>query len=63
MSKKERFFFFGFGQSAKYFVDYLLNSKRKFVFASTNTKKTKNIYFKKKNLPLISLKIRYLIRI
>ena len=48
MSKKERFFFFGFGQSAKYFVDYLLNSKRKFIFASTNTKKTKNIYFKKK---------------
>ena len=48
MSKKERFFFFGFGQSAKYFVNHLLNSKRKFVFASTNTKKTKNIYFKKK---------------
>ena len=48
MSKKERFFFFGFGQSAKYFVNHLLNSRRKFIFASTNTKKTKNIYFKKK---------------
>ena len=48
MSKKERFFFFGFGQSAKYFVKHLLNSRRKFIFASTNTKTTKNIYFKKK---------------
>ena len=48
MSKKERFFFFGFGQSAKYFVNHLLNSRRKFIFASTNTQKTKNIYFKKK---------------
>ncbi len=48
MSKKERFFFFGFGQSAKYFVNHLLNSRKKFIFASTNTKKTKNIYFKKK---------------
>ena len=43
-----KFFFFGFGQSAKYFVEELLKSKTKFVFFATNTTRTKNIYFKKK---------------
>ncbi len=48
MKKKMKFFFFGFGQSAKYFVEELLKSKTKFVFFATNTTRTKNIYFKKK---------------
>ncbi len=48
MKIKEKFFFFGFGQTAKYFVSELLRQKRNFTFLSTNTKKTKAYYFKKK---------------
>ena len=48
MKIKEKFFFFGFGQTAKYFVSELLRQKRNFTFLSTNTKKTKTYYFKKK---------------
>ena len=40
MNNKDRFFFFGFGQSAKYLVNNLIRSKKKFTFCSTNTKKT-----------------------
>ena len=38
--KKDKFFFFGFGQTAKYFVNNLKQSKKKFIFDATNTKKT-----------------------
>ncbi len=48
MKKKVTFFFFGFGQSAKYFVKELQLSKKKFVFFATNTSKTCNTYFNKK---------------
>ena len=48
MKKKVTFFFFGFGQSAKYFLKELLRSKKKFNFFATNTSKTHNIYFNKK---------------
>ncbi len=37
---KDRFFFFGFGQTAKYLVKNLERSKKKFSFSATNTKKT-----------------------
>ncbi len=37
---KDKFFFFGFGQTAKYFVNNLEKSKKKFIFSATNTKKT-----------------------
>tara|TARA_A100001011_G_scaffold386274_1_gene461773 strand:- start:2681 stop:3553 length:873 start_codon:yes stop_codon:yes gene_type:complete len=48
MEKRDNFFFFGFGQSAKYLVKELVISKKKFSFCATNTKKTKTIYFAKK---------------
>ena len=48
MEKKATFFFFGFGQSAKYFLRELCKSKKKFNFFTTNTSKTRNIYFNKK---------------
>ena len=48
MKKKNKFFFFGFGQSAKYFVKELIDSKITFSFSTTNTKKTQILYFKKK---------------
>ena len=48
MEKKATFFFFGFGQSAKYFLKEFSKSKKKFNFFTTNTSKTHNIYFNKK---------------
>ena len=48
MEKKVTFFFFGFGQSAKYFLKEFSKTKTKFNFFSTNTSKTHNIYFNKK---------------
>ena len=48
MKKKNKFFFFGFGQTAKYFVKELINSKKNFSFCATNTKKTSLFYFNKK---------------
>jgi len=44
MKKGQIFFFFGFGQAAKYFVKELISSKQKFTFYATNTKKTKLLY-------------------
>ena len=41
MKKKSKFFFFGFGQVAKYFVRELISSDQKFLFYATNTNKTK----------------------
>ena len=49
MINKEKFFFFGFGQTAKYFLKELLNSKKDFSFCATNTKKTQNKSFKNKH--------------
>ena len=37
---KDKFFFFGFGQTAKYLVKSLEHSNKKFTFSATNTKKT-----------------------
>ena len=46
--KKKKFFFFGFGQSAKYFVRELVKSKVNFTFCATNTEKTTSRIFEKK---------------
>ena len=43
--KKINFFFFGFGQSAKYFVRELVKSKVNFTFCATNTEKTTSRIF------------------
>ena len=48
MEKKATFFFFGFGQSAKYFLKELSKSKKKFNIFTTNTSKTRNIYYNNK---------------
>ena len=48
MEKKAIFFFFGFGQSAKYFLKEFSKEKKRFNFFTTNTSKTRNIYFNKK---------------
>ena len=55
--KKINFFFFGFGQTAKYFVRELVKSKVSFTFCATNTKKTKSHIFEKKNLIHINSEI------
>ena len=66
MKQKIKFFFFGFGQTAKYFVKELIKSNKKFTFSATNTKKSSvsnfnkrkfksfkfnNIFFDRKLLP------------
>ena len=48
--KKKKFFFFGFGQSAKYFVRELVKSKVNFTFCATNTEKTTSRIFEKKKI-------------
>ncbi len=48
MKKKLNFFFFGFGQSAKYFVKELIKAKKNFSISSTNTKRTSLKSFSKK---------------
>ena len=40
MKNKDKFFFFGFGQTAKYFVNNLIKSKKNFSMSATNTTKT-----------------------
>ena len=62
MINKDKFFFFGFGQTAKYLIKNLVNSKKKFTFCATNTKKTILKTFGKKNLNLLSLKINFMIK-
>ena len=59
---KDRFFFFGFGQTAKYLVSNLKQSKKNFSFSATNTKKTTLKTYDKKNLNLLSLKINFTIK-
>ena len=48
MKKRDKFFFFGFGQTAKYLVNNLVQSKKKFSFNATNTKRTSLKTFGKK---------------
>ena len=48
MKKKIKFFFFGFGQTAKYFIKELSRSKKKFIFFATNTKKSHFLNFNKR---------------
>ena len=50
MKNKDKFFFFGFGQTAKYLVNNLAQSKKKFSFNATNTKRTSLKTFGKKKL-------------
>jgi len=38
---KNKYFFFGFGQVAKYFLKYLIKKKKKFEFNTTSTLPTK----------------------
>ena len=45
---KDRFFFFGFGQTARYLIKNLEQSKKKFTLSATNTKKTTLKTFGKK---------------
>ena len=48
MKNKDKFFFFGFGQTAKYFVNNLIKSKKNFTISATNTTKTVLKIFKGK---------------
>lgn len=50
MKNKDKFFFFGFGQTAKYLVFNLKQSKKKFTFSATNTKKNRTQDFWKKEI-------------
>ncbi len=50
MKKQEKFFFFGFGQTAKYFIRELRGSKKKYIFFATSTKKTGIHYLDKKKI-------------
>ena len=61
MKNKDKFFFFGFGQTAKYLVNNLVQSKKKFSFNATNTKRTSLKTFGKKNLNLLSSEINFTI--
>ncbi len=56
MKNKDKFFFFGFGQSAKYLVKNLEQSKKKFNFCATNTKKTSLKTFRNKKFKSFKLK-------
>ncbi|MDC3152206.1 NAD-dependent epimerase/dehydratase family protein [Pelagibacteraceae bacterium] len=56
MSNKDNFFFFGFGQTAKYFVNNLDQSKKKFTLSATNTKKTSLKTFCKKKFKSFKFK-------
>ena len=51
---KDRFFFFGFGQTARYLIKNLEQSKKKFSFTATNTKKTTLKTFGKKKFLSLS---------
>ena len=59
MKKNDKFFFFGFGQTAKYLVDNLERSKKKFSFSTTNTKKTMQRSFGKKKYKSFKFKDKF----
>tara|TARA_Y100000992_G_C20920688_1_gene329746 strand:+ start:306 stop:539 length:234 start_codon:yes stop_codon:yes gene_type:complete len=56
---KDKFFFFGFGQTAKYLVNNLEKSKKKFTFSATNTKKTTFKTFGKKKFSSFKFKDKF----
>ena len=56
---KDKFFFFGFGQTAKYFVNNLEKSKKNFTFSATNTKKTTLKTFGKKKFLSFKFKDKF----
>ncbi|OUX38359.1 MAG: hypothetical protein CBE33_00985 [Candidatus Pelagibacter sp. TMED273] len=56
MEKKIKFFFFGFGQTARYFVKELLKTNKKFIFKATNTKKSKILNFDKRKFKSFKFK-------
>ena len=59
MINKDKFFFFGFGQTAKYLIKNLVNSKKKFTFCATNTKKTILKTFGKKKFKSFKFKDKF----
>jgi len=59
---KDRFFFFGFGQTARYLIRNLEQSKKKFTFSATNTKKTTLRLLVKKSFYPLSSKIIFMIK-
>ena len=59
MIKKDNFFFFGFGQTAKYLVNNLIQSKKKFTLSATNTQKTTYKTFRKKKFKSFKLKDKF----
>ena len=56
MKKKIKFFFFGFGQTARYLTNDLIKSKIKYSLNATNTRKTKNLTFNKKRFKSFKFK-------
>lgn len=56
MKQKVKFFFFGFGQTAKYFVKELIRSNKKFTFSATNTKKSSFLNFNKRKFKSFKFK-------
>ena len=59
MTNKDKFFFFGFGQTAKYLVNNLSQSKKNFTFCATNTKKTNLKTFGKKRFKSFRFKDKF----
>jgi|TARA_B100001093_G_C26852739_1_gene1025898 nucleoside-diphosphate-sugar epimerase len=59
MASKDKFFFFGFGQTAKYLVNNLEKSKKKFTFCATNTKRTTLKTFGKKKFKSFKFKDKF----
>ena len=59
MPNKDRFFFFGFGETAKYLIYNLEQSKKKFIFNTTNTKKTSLKTFCKKRYKSFKFKDKF----
>ena len=59
MPNKDSFFFFGFGQTAKYLIYNLEQSKKKFIFNTTNTKKTSLKTFCKKRYKSFKFKDKF----
>ena len=62
MTKKDKFFFFGYGQTAKYFIDTLIKSKKNFYLMLLILKKLFQKHIKKKNLYHINLKMIFMIK-
>ena len=56
---KDKFFFFGFGQTAKYLINNLEKSKKNFTFSATNTKKTTLKTFGKKRFLSFKFKDKF----